>query len=267
MFGRLVILVGVIAALFTFLSGAAALVGRALPRAEIAYMSYQRGSADIYLMDVRHHIARNLSRGDAHDATPAWSPDGEWIAFVSDRDGRPDIFVMDRSGRGVRRLTPNDGVYTNPAWSAGGDQIVFYALHISNGVIYSIKPDGTEMEQIAGGELPPIGVVVDLAIDPGSLSRVYSPDRRQIAFLTHRDGSWGIWISDADRRRERLIAPLGREYSTVPAWSPDGQQLAFVSYRDGMSDLYIVDVNGENGARRLTTDRAVDAAPAWRPAP
>lgn len=265
MLRRFLLVSGVVTALCALLIGAAEGIGDALPRAEIAYMSYQYVNSDIYVLDVRLGLARNLTQHDAHDATPTWSPDGTLIAFMSDRDGRPDIFLMDRTGRNVRRLTPNDGVYTNPAWSADGQRVVFFALHEGNGVIYAINVDGTDMEQVAGGGLPPIGVVMDLAVEPGSFSRVYSPDGNQIAFLAHREGAWGIWISDSSRQHERLLVRTGREYADVPVWSPDGQQLAFVSYRAGMSELYVVGLNGEPSLRRLTFDRAIDAAPAWRP--
>lgn len=266
MLGRLVLVSGGVAALFTLLIGVAAGVGQGLPRTEIAFMSYQHINSDIFVMDVRLGIEVNLTQSEAHDATPAWSPDGNLIAFMSDRDGRPDIFVMDRNGRNVRRLTPNDGVYTNPLWSADGQRIAYFALNEGPGVMYAVNLDGSAREQVAGNDLPPIGVVMDLAMEPGSISRVRSPDGSQIAFLAHREGAWGIWLSDGSRRNERLLVPIGREYSNAPVWSPTGDQLAFVSYREGVSELYVINVGGDNGLRRLTFDRAVDAAPVWRPA-
>lgn len=265
MFWRLLIFSAALAALCALLIAGAALAGGTLPRAEVMYMSYQHINPDLYVMDMRSGLALNLTRQDAYDATPAWSPDGSMVAFMSDRDGRPGIFLMDFSGRDVRRLTPEDGVYTNPLWSADGERVVFTALHEGADVIYAINVDGTNMEHIAGGDLPPVGVVIDLGIEPGGLSRVYSPDGTQIAFLAHRDGSWGIWLSDNDRRHERLLTLIGREYSDTPVWSPDGHQLAFVSHHEGTSDLYIISVDGDHGLRRLTFDRAVDAAPVWRP--
>jgi len=266
MLRRGLLISGLVTALCALLIAGAELAGAVLPRAEIAYMSYQHINSDIYVLDVRLGLAHNLTQHEAHDATPTWSPDGNLIAFMSDRAGRPDIFLMDRNGHNVRRLTPNDGVYTNPAWSADGQRVVFFAQHEGPGVIYAVNIDGSHWEQVAGAGLPPIGVVIDLAQEPGGISRVYSPDGSQIAFLTHRAGSWGIWISDRSRRHERLLISIGREYSDAPVWSPDGQQLAFVSYREGMSELYVIGVNGENALRRLTFDRAVDAAPVWRPA-
>ncbi|MBE2269037.1 MAG: PD40 domain-containing protein [Anaerolinea sp.] len=251
--------------IMSLLVSAAVQVGQSQPRTEVAYMAYTLDGADIHLTDTRLGLTRNLTDHPAHDAAPAWSPDGSLLAFMSDRDGRPNIYLMDRSGRDVRRLTSGDETYTNPLWSADGTQIAFFVPSRGQGIIYSVNVDGSDMHQIAGGDLPPIGIVMDLAVEPGSISRSFSPDGSQIAFMAHRGGSWGIWISDNRRRDERLLISIGREYTDTPVWSPDGAELAFVSYRDGMSDLYVVDVEGANRVRRMTFNRAVEAVPVWSP--
>jgi Tol biopolymer transport system component len=50
------------------------------------------------------------------DATPAWSPDGEWIAFSTTRSGTLQIWAMRPDGTGLVRLTTygNNGA---PSWS------------------------------------------------------------------------------------------------------------------------------------------------------
>jgi TolB protein len=61
-----------------------------------------------------------LTRSEASDVSPAWSPDGARIAFTSDRSNRNahqnEIYVMDTNGGNVRRLTENDVWDLEPAW-------------------------------------------------------------------------------------------------------------------------------------------------------
>ncbi len=72
------------------------------------------------------------------DATPAWSPDGEWIAFSSTREGIENIFIIRKNGKDLKKITSKGGIY--PKYSSDGNQIVFvsYRDKGSNGEVYTI---------------------------------------------------------------------------------------------------------------------------------
>jgi dipeptidyl aminopeptidase/acylaminoacyl peptidase len=53
-----------------------------------------------------------------------------------------------------------------------------------------------------------------------------SPDGRQIAFDSDRDGTRGVYVADADGKHVRRVS--GEGYAAVPSWSPDGGTLAFI---------------------------------------
>ena len=92
---------------------------------------------------------------------------------------------------------------------------------------------------------------------------VWSPDSRRIAFSSNRDGTWRIYLMDADGTDVTLL-PTGTGDATEPAWSPDGGRIAFVSTRSGNPDIWVVNLNG-SGLQRLTTDSKLDVAPTWSP--
>jgi len=77
-------------------------------------------SGEIYLLEVETGEIRRLTRSQASDSSPAWSPDGRMIAFVSDRSNRQEhayeIYVMSPSGDDVRPLTRNEVWDVEPAW-------------------------------------------------------------------------------------------------------------------------------------------------------
>ena len=56
----------------------------------------------------------------------------------------------------------------------------------------------------------------------------WSPDSRQIYFVSTRGGSSQIWVMDADGTRPRMITRLATEASGVLV-SPDGKKLVFQS--------------------------------------
>src|SRR5437660_1538355 len=71
-------------------------------------VSKRSGNAEIYLVDAKGEGAQNLTKSNAENSYPAWSPDGKKIAFASDRDGATNIYVMDADGGNVKQLTKGD---------------------------------------------------------------------------------------------------------------------------------------------------------------
>jgi Tol biopolymer transport system component len=77
-------------------------------------------SGEIYVMDADGGEQRRLTRSEADDRSPTWSPDGRFIAFVSDRSNpgmhENEIYVMHDDGNDVRRITRNRVWDLDPDW-------------------------------------------------------------------------------------------------------------------------------------------------------
>jgi Tol biopolymer transport system component len=152
---------------------------------------------------------------------------------ATDRVGRPTTqeFQYTVTGRGI--------VYTSTATGSGD----LYVLPVDAGPT-------TAPTRLTATSFP--------EIDP-----VWSPDSRRIAFSSYRDGTWRIYLIDADGTDVTLL-PTGSGNALQPAWSPDGGRIAFVSTRTGNFDVWVVNLDG-SGLRRLTTDSKYDVAPTWSP--
>ncbi len=91
----------------------------------------------------------------------------------------------------------------------------------------------------------------------------WSPDGKQIAFETNRDGNWEIYLMNVDG--SGLVNISNHESRDQwPSWSPDGSRIAFQSYRDGNWEIYVMNADGTE-QQRLTHNEVKDVEPAWRP--
>jgi Tol biopolymer transport system component len=101
----------------------------------------------------------------------------------------------------------------------------------------------------------------------------WSPDGKQIAFISARDGANDIYVMQSDgthvvRLTNALLSLALLPQNIDPAWSPDNRQLAFASNRRGHQDIYTMNNDGSHVVR-LTDGTAQgkysSAEPDWSP--
>jgi Tol biopolymer transport system component len=94
---------------------------------------------------------------------------------------------------------------------------------------------------------------------------VWSPDGKQIAFRSHRDGDEEVYVMNADGSDQRNLSDSpGGDYS--PAWSPDGTQIAFMSDRNNSSgnSLFVMNADGSDPVQ-ITDIPGINEYPSWSP--
>jgi TolB protein len=107
------------------------------------------------------------------------------------------------------------------------------------------------------------GGQVALASPDPIISPAWSPDGRQLAYVSFESQKAVVWVQDVSSGTRRMLANY-RGSNSAPAWSPDGRQLAMTLSREGGSQLFVM--ASEGGApRRLTQSSAIDTEAAWSP--
>ena len=187
------------------------------------------------------------------------------IAFDSNRDGNSEIYVMDADGGNLQRLTNHPDGDFHPSWSPDGKWIAFLSRRDQVRSKHGIAAEIYVMD--AGGGNPQ-----RLTNDPhDDYHPSWSPDGKQIAFASVRDGNTDIYVIDADGGNEQRLTnnPL---YDYSPSWSPDGERIVFIACREGhfrkdfdlTHEIYVMDADGGN-EQRLTENRRYDFSPSWSP--
>lgn len=95
------------------------------------------------------------------------------------------------------------------------------------------------------------------------MSPMWSPDRKQLAYVAYEKGRSAIYIHTVDSGQvKRLVYEKGINGS--PAWSPDGRLMAVTLSFESNPDIYVIDI--ASGARRRLTDHyGIDTEPSWSP--
>lgn len=194
----------------------------------------------------------------AADRFPAWSPDGEHLAVVSSDHGASDgVYVIPADGRSERVSLCNDFCpalkYWDLVWSPDGSELAFVAATVP--ASYGHDQDVFTMSR-HGGDL------VNLTAFRGADRHpTWSPDGRQLAFASNRDGDFDLYVMRRDGSGLRRLTDLpGAEIT--PAWSPDGDIIAFAADVRGNWDVFWVGRDAR-GLQQVTTAPGDEHAPVW----
>ena len=263
----------------------------------IAFESRRTGNWEIYLMNSDGTGQLRLTRTNAENRAPFWSPDGIQMAFVSTRDGNREIYRMSEDGSDQFNLTRSHGEDFSPSWSPDGKKIAFVSTRDGQRDVYVMDIDGNRQRRLTshGDNWNPnwspdsrqlafvsnrdgnneIYIMdrkgkgqTSLTKHPaedGRGSHSWSPDGSKIAWVTNRDGNWDIYIMNADGSHPLNVTRHPAEEGIgMFVWSPDGKQIAFISKRDSNEEVYVVNADG-TGSSNLSRSPGMDDVPLWSP--
>ena len=92
----------------------------------------------------------------------------------------------------------------------------------------------------------------------------WSPDGRQIAFVSGRDEGAEIFVIGADGQGlERVTHGLLGGQS--PSFSPDGRRIAYHSWNEEFHQIYVVWADGKNRTRLTHNEEEHHVDPTWSP--
>jgi imidazolonepropionase-like amidohydrolase/Tol biopolymer transport system component len=129
----------------------------------------------------------------------------------------------------------DEGTWITVDVSPDGKTIVFDLL----GDIYLLPIGGGEARLLRGGPA--------YEAQPR-----FSPDGRQIAFTSDRDGLDNLWVMDADGGNARQVTRERERQVNTPAWTPDGQYVVgrkhFRNTRSlGAGEMWLYHLGGGSG--------------------
>lgn len=195
--------------------------------------------------------------------SPAFTPDGRFVIFESNGDRRQrayfsDIYRVRLDNGRLERLTNNREGNFEPAVSPLDGTVVHVSSRDQVAELYATQPDGRQPRRLT--ETP-----------RDEWGAVFSPDGRQLAFVSDREGADRIWVARGlqDFAARRLTHRGYDEQVTEgqPVWSPAANRVAFVLGRpDRPSSVVIADAdNGTEVSLHAHAPKGDMSDPSWSP--
>ena len=172
------------------------------------------------------------------------------------------------------------------------ERIVFCSDRSGNYEIYTIRPDGSDLQQLTQTSAregwpkwAPNGQQIIFTSDQSGTGQIYlmnsdgsnvrnlsnnkhneldpviSPDGKKIAFISKATGSYQLYTMDIDGSNRKQLTNIG-PFNGRPDWSPNSRRLAYLSIQDGSYEIYTIHADGSR-KQKLSTFNTETGAPAW----
>ena len=144
-------------------------------------------------------------------------------------------------------MTDKSGKYVDifgidPAWMPDGS-VVYAEKECEMCGLFRVNLDGR--------------VLARLTDNPADEAPAISPDGTRVAFMSTRDGSWDIYVVNADGTGlTRLTAD--EDIDGLPIWGPDSNTVIFASNRGGEWAIWAFDVDAHQMGKLFDTGGDLD---------
>lgn len=223
-----------------------------------------------------------------------FSTDGRQLCFQAVPDGHPfyQIYVQPFDAReprpaAARRISPGRGRTTCSWFSPDGARLLFASSHLDPDVSATEEAARRQAAEdarsgrrrryqwdfdphmdlfvadVTGDSAPVLRRLTD---EPGYDAECsFSPDGRQVLFVSDRDGDPDIYLMNADGRDVRQLTNAPG-YDGGPFFSPDGRWIAYRTDRreKDLLQIHVMRADG-SGDVPLTSGQGVHWAPFWHP--
>lgn len=216
----------------------------------LSYVSFERGSAEIFVQEVRTGKRLSLARFKGINSAPSWSPDGKRIAMTLSKNGNPEIYVIDIATKALTRVTHSSrAIDTEAVWMPNGKELVFTSDRGGRPQIYKVSADGGRAERLTfEGRY--------------NASPDISPDGRYMAMVHGHKGKFYIAVQDLETGAMQVLTESGKDES--PSFAPNGQLILYATEQYGKGILAAVSLDGSFHQR--LGEAGIDVRePAWSP--
>lgn len=261
---------------------------------------YRGGRAqEVWIYDLENQSSTQITNHPMTDNQPVWV--GNSLYFSSDRDFTLNLFEYNLETQQTQKITQHDSF--DVLWVSAGPNAVVYecggylwtytpasgantrlSIHIHGDYEETLPRIENVKDAVSNGDLSPSGIralleargdIFSVPTDKGTIRNLtqtqgirereptWSPDGRQIAYLSDAPGDYELFIRNADfaTPAQQMTQDSGT-WLFAPVWSPDSKKLAWA---DTKLRLRVLDVASGKLSDISTATRNIPNDFDWSP--
>ncbi|HEU4409671.1 MAG TPA: S9 family peptidase [Polyangiaceae bacterium] len=174
--------------------------------------------------------AEQITRGEASESSPAWSPDGRSLAFSRTRTGardahRSDLWAADAAGGNERQVTNRCAIASMPSWSPDGRRIAFYGTSEdgdSRQQLWAVRAAGGDERRLSSEDTEVASFPLGKSTPPA-----WSADGSELALVLATESLSEVALVPAEGGAPRPVVSDERQITQLSA-APGAGRLAFL---------------------------------------
>jgi Tol biopolymer transport system component len=182
----------------------------------LIYDSDLSGSSDIYRLSLAGGEPERITRDSIDEFRGAASQDGKMMAYHTFHTGSRNVFLVPFGGGAVQQLTFGRRQLSMANWSPNGRALVFMDMLTNDVLIMRRDTSGRWGE--------PRFVARD------GWRPEWSPDGKQVAFVSPSSGRIGIAPADSGPQRDLYVPGAGDPLAELAMYADNGRELYFKSH-------------------------------------